>query len=266
MAIDEGELGTFGSLGTAIGLFNASGTNSAWFEQPMGGGGNPAGLSTVLSNPEQRDALLTFVDEILGPPSGRTDGAKRWIPLFQNVDPTVTIYAVVEALAGSVRLGVGVEHTTGVGAPLVASRLHVPLIHVPNGATDARPGGGGDPDWLLIGHAGGIIDVEVDATFTDSAPVPGESYLRGASVRIGIPTSAEDDLGFGLELVDLQIPGATTPSTQTLDVDSLATIGGDVFEFLVGLVRARDGRARHGRRSVSPFRRPGRRPRAPRGR
>ena len=239
MTLAEGDLGSFGNLARAIGLTTSSGTNSAWFTDPAGGdGGNPTGLKTILSNPEQRDALVDFVDEALGPPAARTSGTQRWIPLFQNDDPVITVYAVVEALTGSVRVGIGVEHSTGTTAPFVASRLHVPLLQLPNGEHDDRADNGGDPKWLLIGHEGGRIDIEIDATFTAAPPVSGQAHLGGARVRLGIPTSSGDHLEFGLDLVDLQLPGATTPTTQTLDVDSLANIGTDIFEFMTGLVRA----------------------------
>src|SRR5438093_9405353 len=143
MTLAEGDLGSFGNLARAIGLTTSSGTNSAWFTDPAGGdGGNPTGLKTILSNPEQRDALVDFVDDALGPPAARTSGTQRWIPLFQNDDPVITVYAVVEALTGSVRVGIGVEHSTGSTAPFVASRLHVPLIHLPNGEHDDRANNG----------------------------------------------------------------------------------------------------------------------------
>ena len=238
MALTEEGLGSFGQLARAIGLTTATGTNSAWFTEPVGGTSNPAGLKTILSSPDQREALLAFVDDALGPPEGRSVGTQQWIPLFQNHEPSITVYAVVEALTGSVRVGVGVEHSTGDVAPNVASRLHLPLVQLPNGDHDDRTASDGEPKWLLLGQSGGVIDLEIDATFTSVAPQPGEAHLGGARARLGIPTSPDDDLEFALDLVDLQVPGATAPTTQTLDLDSLATVGQDVVEFVVGLVRA----------------------------
>src|SRR4051794_23969501 len=232
------DLGAFGNLAQAIGLTTDTGANSAWFGAPVGGDANPHGLKDVLTDPGQRNALLTFVDDVLGPPAAHTEGTQKWVPLFQNVSPTITVYAVVEVVGGAVRLGVAIEHSTGSTAPFVTTRVHVPLIHLPDGATDGRADNGIDPKWLLIGHAGGRIGIEIEATFTDAPPIPREAYLRGATVGIAIPTSSDDNLEFDLELIDLQVPGAATPSTQRLAIDSLNEIGTDVLEFVVGLVRA----------------------------
>ena len=79
--------------------------------------------------------------------------------------------------------------------------------------------------------------VEVEATFTDAAPVAGEAFLRGMSVSVGIPTGPEP-VAFSLSLIDLQLPGLTAPTTRTLTLDDLATVGTDLIEFIVGLVRA----------------------------
>ncbi len=238
MTIAEDDLGTFGSLSRALGITTATGTNSAWFGDPGGGPSNPHGLKHMLSDPDQRSALLDFVDEALGPPAGRRVGDVRWIPLFAHDAPAIVVSAVVETLAGSVRVGIGVDHTTGSTAPFVTSRLHVPLVQMPNGTRDERTSTGSDPAWLLIGHDGGVIGIELDATFTTDAPVPGVAHLGGARVRVGVPTGGTEDVEFALDLVDLQVPGATAPTTQTLDVDNLATVGADVFEFVVGLIRA----------------------------
>ena len=238
MTIAEKDLGTFGSLSRAFGLTTGTGTNSAWFGDPAGGPTNPHGLKDMLTDPDQRTALLDFVDEALGPPAGRHVGDVRWIPLFANDDPAIIVSAVVETLAGSVRVGIGVDHTTGSTAPSVTSRLHVPLVQLPNGTRDERTSTGSDPTWLLIGHEGGVIGIELDATFTTATPVPGVAHLGGARLRVGVPTSNAESVEFALDLVDLQVPGATSPTTRTLDVDNLDTVGADVFEFVVGLVRA----------------------------
>ena len=227
MTIAEDDLGTFGNLSRAFGLTTATGTNSAWFGDPAGGPSNPHGLKHMLSDPDQRTALLDFVDEALGPPAGRNVGDVRWIPLFAHADPTIVVSAVVETLAGSVRVGIGVDHTTGDTAPFVTSRLHVPLVQMPNGTRDERTSTGSDPAWLLIGHDGGVIGIELDATFTTAAPVPGVAHLGGARVRVGVPTGGNENVEFALDLVDLQVPGATTrprrPSTSTISPPSVPT-------------------------------------------
>lgn len=246
MPFTESDLGSFGALTTAIGLTRSGGANNPdWFGDPVGGTGaghtNAHGFATILSDDDQRRALEDFVDEMLGPPQGHDDGTARWVPLFQNADPHVTVFAVLEPTgspgSGTVRVGVGLEHTTaGATAPSVTTRIHVPLAHLPRGA-DTRPSGGSNPTWLLLGQVGGRIGVEVEATFTDTAPVPREAYLKGARLGLGIPTGPED-VALTLALVDLQVPGALTPTTQTLTLDDLSEVGPDLLRFLVGLVKA----------------------------
>ena len=245
MPFTESDLGAFGALTTAIGLTRSGGANNPdWFGDPVGGTGtghtNARGFATILSDDDQRRALEDFVDEILGPPQGHDEDTARWVPLFQNADPHVTVYAVLEPTGaagnGTVRVGVGLEHSTSGTAPNVTTRIHVPIAHVPRG-TDTRPSDGPNPTWFLLGRVGGRIGIEVEATFTDAAPVPREAYLRGAKLGIGIPTGPED-VEFTLALVDLQVPGALTPTTQTLTLDDLSTVGPDLLQFLVGLIKA----------------------------
>jgi len=238
MQLTESGLDSFGQLSRAIGLTTASGTNTAWFSDPVGGPGNAHGLRDVLSDDSQREALESFVDEILGPPDGRTEGTQRWVPLFHETSPNVTIYAVIEALPGVVRAGVGLEHSTGTTAPCAKTTVHVPIVHVPAGGSDSRPTGGTAPRWLLLGRPGGRVDISVEAVFEDGAPAPGQAFLRGANATIGIPTSADDDLAFRLDLVDLQLPGSTAPTTRSLVADGTSDLGADVFEFVTGLLRA----------------------------
>lgn len=240
MALTETGLGSFGQLSRAIGLTTGSGTNSAWFNDPMGGPSNPHGLKHLLSDDDQRGALLDFVDEVLGPPDGRTTGGTRWVPLFHESAPSVTISAVVTDPddGGPVAVGIGLEHSTASATPGVTTRVHVPIAEVPGSGTDTRPPAGEHPRWLLLGRAGGRVTVEVEAVFTADAPVPGAPYLRGATAVLGIPTGPDDDVYFRLDLIDLQLPGATTPQTRSLVTDGIDELGADVLEFVLGLLRA----------------------------
>ncbi|WP_426560702.1 DUF6603 domain-containing protein [Angustibacter sp. McL0619] len=238
MTLTEDSLGSFGALARGIGLVTDSGPNSSWFNDPVGGSSsNPNGLKTVLSSDAQRDALVSFVDDVLGPPDQHAEDDVRWIPLFAETNPHIIVSVVLQPVAGAVRVGVGVEHVAGSGAPQVTTRLHVPIFHVPREGTDSRPTDSDLPQWLLIGRPGGRIGVEVDAQFDAGPPTPGDAFLGGASVSLAIPTTANDDAEFSLTLRDLQLPGATAPTTRTLDITSLDEIGPDVLEFVVGIVR-----------------------------
>jgi hypothetical protein len=238
VTIDEGQLDSFGALAKALGILGADGNaNGAWFTDPVGGGTSGRGLRNVLSNDGQRDALVAFVDGVLGPPDRAVHDHAVWVPLFRETTPQITIYAVVEPVPGAVHLGIGVEHATTGALPTVATRLHVPIFQLAREGS-APAGGGGLPDWLLIGRPGGQIDVTVDATFSAAAPPPGQAALGGLALTLGVPTAAGDDLAVHLALRDLQLPGAAAPRTFTLDADRLDELDTDVFELLVGLVRA----------------------------
>ena len=204
----------------------------------MGTGTNQHGLKTIIADDDQRNALVDFVDEGLGPPDLHREGEQKWIPLFVETSPAIAIYAVVEPIAGAVRIGVGLEHTAGTGVPNVKTTIHVPVFHMKRrGQTDPQAGVPDLPDWLQLGRPGGRIAIGLECTFTSSAPVSGEAYLRGADVQLLVPTCTNDTVGFQLSLLDLQLPGATTPQTRTLDVESLSALGGDVLEFVVGMLR-----------------------------
>jgi large repetitive protein len=240
MTLDASALGSFGDLATALGLLGPGGAaNPAWFEDPVNGGDGSTGtgLKHIMSDAGQRDALLRFVDSVLGPPEARTERDARWVPLFANDDPVLTVYAVVESVpdAHEVRLGVGVEHTTQGGPPTVSTRAHVPLFRFADRGHDLGPG---DTPWLLLGRPGGEISVTVDATITTTAPAPGVASLGGVAATVRVPTHEEGDLGFALELKDLQLPAASSPRTFSLDADSTEELGSDLLDLLTGLVRA----------------------------
>lgn len=238
MNLDAASLGTFGSLAHAIGLTDGSAANSAWFGDPLGGSsGNAHGLKTVLADDDQRQALESFVDEVLGPPDAHADAEGQWVPLFRETSPDITVYAVLQPVAGAVYVGVGLDHTAGSGSTRVTTSVHVPVFQVSRGGTDGRDTSGPLPHWLVLGRDAGLIDVAVDATFEPGPPAPGEAFLGGAAVHLAIPTSATGTPGFSLTLRDLQLPGATHPTTQTLDVTALSELGPDVFAFVTGILR-----------------------------
>ncbi|WP_256841170.1 DUF6603 domain-containing protein [Ornithinimicrobium cryptoxanthini] len=241
MTIAESGLESFAQLTRALGITTTSGgPNAKWFQDPVGGTTeNPTGLKTILANDDQREALVQFVDEVLGPPEADQREETTWLPLFRNPDPELTIYAVLTPVTGAVQLGIGVAHSSGDLSPRVTTRLHAPLFRVPRDtATLPSDSATSLPSWLLLGREAGRVAIEVDATFTDDAPTPGEAFLRGLRAGIEVPTDGVSDVGFTLTLRDLQIPGATAPSSPTLDLDSLDDLGEDVFTFAVGLLRS----------------------------
>ena len=239
MSIDQGSLGSFGDLGIALGLLTPDGQpNASWFSDPVTGGTGPTpnGLKYLLEDPDQRAALTRFVDQILGPPEARTRSGATWVPLFQNDDPTVTVYAVLGVADDEVRLGFGVEHTTQGDAPTVSTRVHVPVFRFPERNHTLIPDGV-DPIWLALGRPGGEIEIAVDATLVVTAPAAGAAALGGVALAIEIPTY-DGDVGFEITLRDLQLPGASAPQTFTLDVAHPDDIAPKILDLAAGLIRA----------------------------
>ena len=79
MTITQDGLGAFGNLARALGILGPTSANSAWFGNPMGGTiANPNGLATVLADDAQRQALVDFVDEVLGPPEEHQVDHQQW--------------------------------------------------------------------------------------------------------------------------------------------------------------------------------------------
>ncbi len=240
MSVDQSSMGSFGDLAIALGLLSPNGQpNSAWFGDPVGGGGGPQanGLKYLMADPGQRDALARFVDSVLGPPAATQEGTSTWVPLFATTspEPQVIISAVLESTATETRLGIGLEHTTSGGPPTIDSRVLVPLFRFAARGTTFPADG--EPSWLLLGRAGGAIEVTVDATLSDATPTPGEASLGGVAATVRIPTDT-GQVGFDLTLRDLQLPGASQPQTLALDASSPDQLGSAVLNLLGGLVRA----------------------------
>ncbi|MEQ4208789.1 DUF6603 domain-containing protein [Actinopolymorpha sp. B9G3] len=242
MTLNAESLDAFAQLAKAIGLLESNGhPNPSWFGDPIGAAastGNQHGLRHLLADDDQREALLGFVDEALGPPERGERSGQTWVPLFTESDPHLTVYAVLEEAAGHVRLGAGLEHTTAGGPPRVATRVHVPLFRFARRGEPAPTEAGTMPGWLLLGTNGARVEIGVAATFSEGAPPPGEAALAGICFDLAIPTAPGDQLGVKLELRGLQLPGASAPRDIAVDASSLDELGSDVLHLVLGLVRA----------------------------
>lgn len=240
MTIVAEQLDGFAALATAIGLLREGEISGAWFENPIGSATNPVqpGLSTMAFVDEQRQGLVDFIDEVLGPPGQSVRDGQVWVPLFSSPDPAVTLFSVLEERAGVVDIGVGVEHRAGTAAPSVATRLHVPIFQLDRAGTPDPPSGGGMPDWIRLGRAGARIELTAEVTLSTDPAVPGQPHLGGLGITLGIPTNGVDALSLGLAVRDVQLPGATSPSSFSLDESSIDQLGTQVLELISGLVRA----------------------------
>ena len=241
MTVTDEQLDSFASLATAIGLMRDGSPQPSWFESPLGNrsdGSFVAGLTTMLADDTQRNALVDFVDEVLGPPDREQDGGDVWVPLFSESDPPITISAVLTERAGSVRVGIGAEYEAGTGTPRVATKVHVPIFQFRRRTGDLEATGPDVPDWLLLGGPNGNIAISLDVVLDETLPPPGEAALGAITVDVSIPTSESGNVSFAVGLQRLQLPGAPAPTDLSLDVDSIDELGSDVLELILGLVRA----------------------------
>src|SRR5690606_3689932 len=129
-------------------------------------------LARALADETQRDALVAFIDDVLGGAQREEDAEGRvWLPLFSETNPRVTVFLVLDDRpADHVRIGIGVSmDTTG---PDSSTRLFVmPFRAAKDGHTVANP--------VLIGESGGDIGLTTHITIDASEPVPGDAHLGG---------------------------------------------------------------------------------------
>ena len=94
MSFATDDLGVLGNLAEALGIFEDGEPNPAWFGAPE------ASLKKMLSNPDQRQALIAFVDEAMGGADRSTDPrGVVWLPIVHIDDPDLTVSITVDDLS-----------------------------------------------------------------------------------------------------------------------------------------------------------------------
>lgn len=231
------DLGAFGNLAEAVGLTQDGELRGAWFEDPVGrADGTKRGLSSIIYKNEQREALMAFVDEVLGPPDRETQDSTVWVPLFS--DSGATIFVTVEAVDGAARVGFGIEYDSGAATPSIAIRARVPMFQLPREGGGALDVSGSQPDWLLLGRTGGNIELSLAVNISNATPPAGEMSIGGVELSLAIPTGGTDSFTLGLGLRRLQLPGTSAPRDLNLNIDSLDELDSEIIEFLAGLLQA----------------------------
>jgi len=115
--------GELSDLGQAIGLISNGGIDSSWFEGPQ------AKLATILSNPTQRQGLMSLLDALLPPANipGIPDGEK-WHPLLGD-QPRGNVYFTVNDSASTVLFGFAADFGNPGSAGITADvQVSLPLI------------------------------------------------------------------------------------------------------------------------------------------
>lgn len=227
MTLTGTDLGPVGDLAAALGLVDAGGDfQDDWLSNP----GDH--LRTILADDGQRDALVRFVDTVLGGAEASTDAdGLIWLPIVSHDDPTLTVYAVLDAQPTYVGIGVGATVTSST-TPAALVRVHVPVFR-------AARGSGSVPTPILLGQPGGRIRVSADITVDDGPAVSGVAHLGGVAVTATVPTASGDgDPVISLVLRALQLPGAPAPADLALSLDHLDDLADSALRLVLGLVKA----------------------------
>lgn len=75
------DLDVFATLAEAVGLTLNGELQGQWFQDPLGTpDGSQRGLSSMMYLDEQREALIAFVDEVLGDPERDSQGKPYGFP------------------------------------------------------------------------------------------------------------------------------------------------------------------------------------------
>ena len=231
MTVTASDLGVLSDLATALGIMQDGSPDPGWFGDPA------ARLGSVLADDAQRQALVSFLDEVLDDGSVEADDQGRVrLPLVTHDDPDLTVAVVLEPKASTVVIGLGVElrtaATSGPDArPGTETQLDVALLQVARG-TAPPP----DP-VLLLGHRGGRIRLSSTLHLDDAAGT-GDFHLGSIAVSVDVPTTDDDDdPAIGLRLGGLQLPGGTARDLD-LSLSRLDELDDIALDLVLGLVRA----------------------------
>jgi len=226
VSLTADDLGVLGNLGKALGFLDGGGNpDPSWFGKP------DESLKNVLANEVQRDALVAFVDEALGGADRETDpSGVVWLPIVSIEDPTIELSITLDDRPDDfVALGIGVVFRTD--DPASRTTLSLPLFR----AAKVRPT---NASPLLLGQPGARLSLTTSITVDADEPTPGEAHLGAIGLELDIPTNSGDaPPSFGLTLTDLQLPGATTPSTLNVSAAEADELDDAVMDLVLSLVR-----------------------------
>ncbi|HAU17167.1 MAG TPA: hypothetical protein DCS72_02330, partial [Marinobacter adhaerens] len=236
MGADQ-NLDVFGTLAEAVGLTRDGELQGDWFQDPLGNpNGSKRGLSSMMYLDEQREALIAFVDDVLGAPDREEQGGAIWVPLFS--DSGATVFVVVEEADNGARVGFGIEYDSASSVPAISVSAYVPVFQFEREGAGALDISGAQPDWLVLGRDDAHIELAIKVIISNDAPAPGDLYIGAVSVGVDVPTSPSDDLEFSLGFERLQLPGTNAPRDFELTVDNINELGSDFLEFMTGLIQA----------------------------
>jgi hypothetical protein len=137
----------------------------------------------MLSNADQRRALIAFVDAALGGADRTTEAGVIWLPLVAVDDPPLVFALTIdEGRPDGLHVGVGVRVRTVAPVPVSNTTLAIPLFRV------KKEGGPAVTEPLLLGTNAGRIRLATQVTLDAAPAVPGQARLGGIGIEIDIPT------------------------------------------------------------------------------
>ncbi len=225
MSLRVEDLGVLGNLGIALGFLDTAGDpNPSWLGAP------DESLQTMLSNQDQRDALVAFVDEALGGADRTTQDGVVWLPIVTIDDPAIEISVTLdERPEDYVALGLGVAISTTTPASRTTVSLTMFAAAKQNRHVDSV---------LLLGRVGGRLRLSTSVTVDSSTPVPGQAHLASIGLEVDVPTSDDDaPPSFGLTLTGLQLPGATSPRDLVVSAAGADQLDDALLDLILALVR-----------------------------
>src|SRR5689334_10048432 len=215
-------------------MFDAEGKpNSDWFAHPE------ESLASMLANPDQRAALIAFVDEVMGGADRTTEDGVIWLPVVSLDDPPISVAVTIdERPSDGLHIGLGLRFTTT--EPESATTLSVPLFR-------ARKEGGDEVTApFLLGSPGGRIRISTEITTDSAPPLPQQPRLGAIGLEVDVPTAGNDTRGpvFGLSLTGLQLPGTDAPRDVRVVADGAEQLDDALLDLVLSLIRAQaDGAA-----------------------
>ena len=225
MTITANDFGLLGSLGTALGFFDSDGDpEPGWLGDPG------ESLGTVLAADGQREALISFVDEALGGADRTTESGVVWLPVLELDDPNLDVFVTVDDRpADTIRIGAAARFSTD--DPTSHTSVSIPLFQQAKvGRTVSSP--------IALGQPGSRIGLTCEIVTADGAPTPGEAHIGSFTIEVDLPTSPGDDPPtFALQLSDLQLPGASSPSDLRIALDGTDDIEDALLEVVLELIR-----------------------------
>ena len=210
--------GELADLAKTAGILTPDGEfNAAWFNDPLGA--TAPSLRTIMSNAEQRHALLRLLDLLLPPATGPGIPAnEKWHPLLSG-GQAGNVYVTVREESGGAVIGLAGDYGTAADAAPVSARLSVTVPVISAGSSVVA----------LPGSPQGPLTVRLRVG-VNLAPVAGGIALKAVAIEARVTPTA-----FALHIV---LEGLSLDGEPAVDkLLDPASLGCDIPDLLAGLLK-----------------------------